>query len=314
MAKIENCTRSRRIQRLSPEFRLLVSLTRGKSPKDMSQDIPLGAVSQSTINFSWHGRFAVVNKRNKLPRWPRTYATVDRQPRHPVESFHIPRQRNVWRTDDSRPDCLHCGRSGHMARYCHERRAIFDSYRSRQATNNSTKENKWIIVCTDYLSRFAVTKVVPTAEAEEIVLKNGAPRTILTDRCKVFESKLVKELHQLCTSKNRTTIGYHPQTNGLTERFKKTLVDMLSMYVKVEQTNWNETLPFVTFACETGKKGYTPLYLLHSREAETTLDIMFPYSVDGSEDDYVNRFITRAEESRQLARIRTLETQIQNQI
>ncbi|GFY78134.1 transposon Ty3-I Gag-Pol polyprotein, partial [Trichonephila inaurata madagascariensis] len=47
----------------------------------------------------------------------------------------------------------------------------------------STKGNKWIIVCTDYLSRFAVTKALPTAKAEEvakfiteeIVLKHGAP-------------------------------------------------------------------------------------------------------------------------------------------
>ncbi|GFV18907.1 transposon Ty3-I Gag-Pol polyprotein [Trichonephila clavipes] len=47
----------------------------------------------------------------------------------------------------------------------------------------STKGNKWIIICTDYLSRFSVTKVLPTAEAEEVakfiyeefVLKLGAP-------------------------------------------------------------------------------------------------------------------------------------------
>ncbi|GFY42660.1 transposon Ty3-I Gag-Pol polyprotein [Trichonephila inaurata madagascariensis] len=43
--------------------------------------------------------------------------------------------------------------------------------------------NHWIIVCTDYLMRFTVTKALPTAEAielakflvEEIILKHGAP-------------------------------------------------------------------------------------------------------------------------------------------
>ncbi|GFX51190.1 transposon Ty3-I Gag-Pol polyprotein [Trichonephila clavipes] len=97
----------------------------------------------------------------------------------------------------------------------------------------STKGKKGIIVCTDYLYRFAVTKALPTAEAEEgakfiteeIVLKHAAPRTILTDRGKVFESKLVTEIGQLCSSKHRKTTGYHPQTNGLTERFNKTLPD-----------------------------------------------------------------------------------------
>ncbi|GFY57011.1 transposon Ty3-I Gag-Pol polyprotein [Trichonephila inaurata madagascariensis] len=87
---------------------------------------------------------------------------------------------------------------------------------------------------------------------------------------------------------------------------------MLSMYVDVEQTNWDEILPFATSAYNTAKQeatGYIPFYLLHGREAETTLDIVFPYIADESEDDYVNRLITRAEESRQLARIRTLEAQ-----
>ncbi|GFS41813.1 transposon Ty3-I Gag-Pol polyprotein [Trichonephila inaurata madagascariensis] len=166
-----------------------------------------------------------------------------------------------------------------------------------------TEGNEWIIVCTDYLSRFAVTKALPTAEVEEvekfiteeIVLKHGAPRIILNDRGKVFESKLVTKLGQLCSSKHRKTTGYHPQTNGLTERYNKTLADMLSMYVDVEQTNWDEILPFVTFAYNTAKQetmGYTPFYLLHGREAETPLDNVFLYIADESEDDYVSRLIT----------------------
>ncbi|GBN68623.1 hypothetical protein AVEN_54881-1 [Araneus ventricosus] len=36
---------------------------------------------------------------------------------------------------------------------------------------------------------------------------------------------------------------------------------------------------------------------------------MFPYSINDSENEYVRPFVTQAEESRQLARIRTLEAQ-----
>ncbi|GFU51135.1 retrovirus-related Pol polyprotein from transposon 17.6 [Trichonephila clavipes] len=47
----------------------------------------------------------------------------------------------------------------------------------------SAHGNKWIIVCTDYSTRYAITKVLPTAEVaeiakfllEEIVLRHGAP-------------------------------------------------------------------------------------------------------------------------------------------
>ncbi|GFT32303.1 transposon Ty3-I Gag-Pol polyprotein [Trichonephila clavipes] len=116
----------------------------------------------------------------------------------------------------------------------------------------SAHGNKWIIVCTDYSTRYAITKALPTAEVaeiakfllEEIVLRHGAPRVIITDRGAVFRSRLVSSLVDLCNIDHRFTTAYHPQTNGLTERFNKTLADMLSMYVDVEQKNWDEILPF----------------------------------------------------------------------
>ncbi|GFW58636.1 retrovirus-related Pol polyprotein from transposon 412 [Trichonephila clavipes] len=129
----------------------------------------------------------------------------------------------------------------------------------------SVHGNKWIIVCTDYSTRYAITKALPTAEVdeiakfllEEIVLRHGAPRVIITDRGAVFRSRLVSSLVDLCNIDHRFTTAYHPQTNGLTERFNKTLADMLSMYVDVEQKNWDEILPFVTFAYNTAKQETT---------------------------------------------------------
>lgn len=184
---------------------------------------------------------------------------------------------------------------------------------------NSNAGNKWIIVCTDYLSRYAVTKALKTAEApevakflvEEVLLKHGAPRVIITDRGKVFQSNLVSEIIRLCSIKHRMTTAYHPQTNGLTERFNKTLGDMLSMYVDVDQRDWDEILPFVTFAYNTAKQdvtGFTPFYLLHGREAETTLDTLFPFCPE-VENDYTKHLVVKTEEARQLARLRTLEAQ-----
>ncbi|GFW14757.1 retrovirus-related Pol polyprotein from transposon 412 [Trichonephila clavipes] len=180
--------------------------------------------------------------------------------------------------------------------------------------------NKWIIVCTDYSTRYAITKALPTAEVdeiakfllEEIVLRHGAPRVIITDRGAVFRSRLISSLVDLCNIDHRFTTAYHPQTNGLTERFNKTLADMLSMYVDVEQKNWDEILPFVTFAYNTAKQettGFTPFYLLHGREAETTLDTMLPFCPNDFDDNNITKIAARAEESRQLARVHTLRAQ-----
>ncbi|GFT47128.1 transposon Ty3-I Gag-Pol polyprotein [Trichonephila clavipes] len=84
------------------------------------------------------------------------------------------------------------------------------------------------------------------------------------------------------------------------------------MYVDVEQKNWDEILPFVTFAYNTAKQettGFTPFYLLHGREAEMTLDTMLPFCPNDFDDNNITKIAARAEESRQLARVHTLRAQ-----
>ncbi|GFX44352.1 CCHC-type domain-containing protein [Trichonephila clavipes] len=57
-----------------------------------------------------------------------TYAAVTRKYRAPVQKFPPePRKTDVWRTADNRPVCFHCGRPGHVMRYCRERKAVFDN-------------------------------------------------------------------------------------------------------------------------------------------------------------------------------------------
>ncbi|GFS56737.1 CCHC-type domain-containing protein [Trichonephila clavipes] len=51
-----------------------------------------------------------------------TYAAVTRKYRAPVQNFPPePRKTDVWRTADNRPVCFHCGRPGHVMRYCREK-------------------------------------------------------------------------------------------------------------------------------------------------------------------------------------------------
>ncbi|GFT97557.1 CCHC-type domain-containing protein [Trichonephila clavipes] len=62
-----------------------------------------------------------------------TYAAVTRKYRAPVQKFPPePRKTDVWRTADNRPVCFHCGRTGHVMRYCRERKAVFDNSRNRR--------------------------------------------------------------------------------------------------------------------------------------------------------------------------------------
>ncbi|UYV80772.1 hypothetical protein LAZ67_19001683 [Cordylochernes scorpioides] len=169
----------------------------------------------------------------------------------------------------------------------------------------------------DLLGRFPKSDTGEAKEAakflmEDVVLKHGAAREIITDRGRVFQSKLIAELTNQCSSIHRFTTAYHPQTNGLTERLNKTLANMIAMYVSVEQKDWDVILPYVTFAYNTAKQdttGFTPFKLIHGREAETTVETLFLNPHEDLQEDYSQKIASRVEETRQLARLETLKAQ-----
>lgn len=111
--------------------------------------------------------------------------------------------------------------------------------------------NRWVIVAVDHLTRYAETAAMPAATARDVasfllqrfILRHGAPRELLSDRGRVFLSDVVAALLQECRVVHRTTTAYHPQTNGLTERFNRTLGDMLAMYVAADHDDWDLVLP-----------------------------------------------------------------------
>lgn len=179
----------------------------------------------------------------------------------------------------------------------------------------SSTGNKWIVVATDYLTRYCEAKALPRGTSAEIarfflhsiVLRHGAPAVVITDRGTAFTSALTEEVMKLTYTDHRRTTAYHPQTNGLTERLNKTIADMISMYVNVEHNNWDDVLPYVVFAYNTAVQettGFTPFRLVHGREVTTMLDAMLlPNETETLPSD-AEEFTRCAEAARHLARCR----------
>ena len=143
----------------------------------------------------------------------------------------------------------------------------------RRSSNGKTM----IVVATDYATRWAETEALPSGKAgpvgkfilEKIITRHGAPKYLLSDRGKVFQSDVVKELLKKMGTTSHFTTSYHPSTNGLTERLNKTLADMISNYTNTNQTNWDQYLPHVTFAYNSSKQDtthFSPFMLVYGRE------------------------------------------------
>ena len=77
-------------------------------------------------------------------------------------------------------------------------------------------------------------------------------------------------------SKSRTT-PYHPQSDGMVERFNRTLEQMLSMFVDENHDDWDDHLPFLTMAyraCTHDSTHCTSNLLMLGREMLLPIDIM----------------------------------------
>ncbi|UYV66312.1 K02A2.6-like [Cordylochernes scorpioides] len=182
---------------------------------------------------------------------------------------------------------------------------------------STKRRRKWIIVLTDYYTKYAETKAVSEATVKEvstfliehIILRHGAPRFLISDRGSQFTSNLMKEVMKMCKVKHCFTTSYHPQTNGLTERLNRTLINMISIPKELD-----EILPFITHEYNTTIQettGYSPFFLLFGREPMSLLDdenIPTDSNMDDY-DEYIENYLDKIARTRQVVINNTEKTQ-----
>jgi hypothetical protein len=175
--------------------------------------------------------------------------------------------------------CRTCARFNGMTTLEHEARSIevsglFERIGIDLITNLPiTKEGyNGILVITEYFSKFPYAVPIYSKCAEEIATHLwqyisifGCPKVILSDQGSEFLNKVVEKLTRAFGIVHRVTSAYNPRTNGLTERFNKTLVEMLAKMTEDDPSTWNMWIPYCLMAYRDRKNsttGFSPFELL----------------------------------------------------
>jgi major membrane immunogen (membrane-anchored lipoprotein) len=108
-------------------------------------------------------------------------------------------------------------------------------------------------------------------------------------------------VYALINTKKIQTTAYHPQTNGLVERFHRVLNDMLSCTCAQDESNWDNVVPYAMIAYRNRKQattGYSPNYLMFGHEINLPMDVALNNIKHDDEqfdtvEKYINTTMTR---------------------
>ena len=149
------------------------------------------------------------------------------------------------------------------------------------------KSGNWhVVVFQDYLTKFPLVFSVPDQKAirlakllvEEVVPLCGVPESLLSDRGTNLLSHLMTDLCKMLGIKKLNTTAYHPECDGMVERFNRTLKSCLRKHAVTYGNQWDRYLYGVLYAYRntphesTGEK---PSYLLYGMDLRTPTEAAF---------------------------------------
>ena len=134
-----------------------------------------------------------------------------------------------------------------------------------------------LMVVVDYLTKMLILRpthssatAVDTARifVDSVVRMHGLPRAIVSDRDTKFTSTFWREVSRTMGTTLAMSSGFHPQTDGQTERANRSIEEMLRAYVGKRQDDWDERLSMIEFAYNNSvhsSTGFTPFFLCYGR-------------------------------------------------
>ena len=146
------------------------------------------------------------------------------------------------------------------------------------------RRNRYILTMIDYATRYPEAIALPSIDTEcvaegliEIFSRVGVPCEILSNRGSQFMSQVMQEVNRLLSVKHLVTTPYHPQCNGLVEKFHFVLKSMLRKLCAERPKDWDRYLPAVLFAYREvpqASTGFSPFELLYGRTVRGPMNIL----------------------------------------
>lgn len=109
---------------------------------------------------------------------------------------------------------------------------------------------RYCLTCVDRFTRWPEAFPISDQEATTVarvffkgwIARFGTPLRITSDQGRQFESHLFKELCRLTGATHLRTTAYHPQSNGMVERFHRQLKSAIRCHAN---DRWTDTLPAI---------------------------------------------------------------------
>ncbi|CAI5690254.1 unnamed protein product [Oreochromis niloticus] len=177
--------------------------------------------------------------------------------------------------------------------------------------------NRYVLVAMDYFTKWPEAYAIPDQEAETVAdvlvegmfSRFGTAETLHSDQGRNFESKVFAAMCERLGIKKTRTTPLHPQSDGLVERFNRTLAQQLAILTSEHQQDWDYHLPLILMAYRSAVQDSTqctPALLMLGRELRTPAELAFGKPPDAPEAppgrDYARRLQDRLDSAHSYAR------------
>ena len=159
--------------------------------------------------------------------------------------------------------------------------------------------NLYVLGVADYFTKWVEVFPIPNQEArtvatklvDEVFCRFSMPEQLHSDQGKQFESKVIEEICKLLHIRKSRTTPYHPQSDGLVERFNRTLLSMLACCVDFVVALQSDVSAIQTWATSNFMLfNESKCKVMHVSRKRSPLSPIIPITLNGSVLETVDTF------------------------